>query len=132
VSVPAPHAVLRHRGPALLVSAVEDFRGDLLCCASRGSGLWRWPQMLEGAAQSAGLLAGLQPGGVPTTALIAEYRDVVIHAAAHAGPIRFIARLERRLLHFWRCRFEARAADGAVLLEGSVTLAPGRSPPGGG
>ena len=132
MSAPAPHALLRHRGPALLVSAVEDFRGDSLSCASRGSGPWRWPQMLEGAAQSAGLLAGLQPGGVPNTALIAEYRDVVVHAAAHAGPIRFVARLERRLLHFWRCSVEARAAGGAVLLEGSVTLAPGPLPSDGG
>ncbi len=29
-----------------------------------------------------------------------------------------------RVLHFWRCRVEVRDAAGALLLEGTVTLAP--------
>jgi len=47
-----------------------------------------------------------------------------VHATTHAGPLRFAAHLERRVLHFWRCRVEVRDAAGALLLEGSVTLAP--------
>jgi hypothetical protein len=84
--------------------------------------------MLEGAAQCAGLLAGLQPGGPGNTAVIAEYRAVAVHVRSHAGPLAFVAHLERRLLHFWRCRVEVRAADDALLLEGSITVAPERSP----
>jgi len=58
---------------------------------------------------------------------IAEYRDVVPCTDDRPGPIRFAARIERRLLHFWRCRVEARAADGEVVLRCAVTLAPGRT-----
>jgi SAM-dependent methyltransferase len=119
-----PGEVLRHRGPALLVGGIERFDGETLCCTSSSRGPWSWPHMLEGAAQCAGLLAGLQPRGLSQRALIAEYRGILVHAAEHAGAIRFVARIERRVLHFWRCRIEARAADGLVLLEGSVTLAP--------
>jgi len=120
---PAPAELLRHRGPALLVGAIEAAGRDTLTCASRGAGAWRWPEMLEGAAQAAGLLAGLRPGGLPRTAVIAEYRGVVVHARAHTGPIRFVARGVRRVLHFWRCTVEARAADGTLLLAGEVALA---------
>lgn len=122
---PSPASLLRHRAPALLVGEILSFSGDTLRCASHGAGPWRWSQILEGAAQSAGLLAGLQPGGLPRSAVVAEYRDVVVHAARHTGPIRFVARLERRLLHFWRCRCEAEALSGRVLLTGTVTLARG-------
>jgi predicted hotdog family 3-hydroxylacyl-ACP dehydratase len=118
-----PAELLRHRGPALLVGTIEAFDGDTIACASSGDGPWRWPLVLEGAAQAAGLLAGLH-GGLSNRAVIAEYRGVVVHAERHDGPISFRARIERRLLHFWRCRIEARAAGGALLLEGRVSLAP--------
>jgi hypothetical protein len=118
-----PADLLRHRGPALRVAAIESFDGESIVCAGRGEGSWRWPLVLEGAAQAAGLLAGLA-GGVTNRAVIAEYRSILLHAERAEGPIRFAARIERRLLHFWRCRIEARDAAGRVLLEGSVTLAP--------
>ncbi len=120
----APAEVLRHRGPALLLGAVERVDGAAIACLSNSAGPWEWPKMLEGAAQAAGLLAGLQPGGPSNRAVIAEYRGVVIHAGAHTGPLRFVARIERRLLHFWRCQIEAQAADGRILLAGGVTVAP--------
>jgi hypothetical protein len=120
--------LLRHRGPALLVDAVAERGADTLTCTSRGGGPWPWARMLEGAAQTAGLLAGLQPGGPSEHAVIAEYRDVTVRVAQHAGPLRFHARLDRRLLQFWRCRVEARDTDGTLLLAGSVTLAPGHPP----
>lgn len=119
----SPRDLLPHREPALLLGAVERFDGDLLRCGSERAGTWHWADILEGAAQCAGLLAGLQPGG-PRRSVIAEYRDVVLHAAEHVGPVRFQARLDRRLLHFWRCRVEARDADERLLLEGAVTVAP--------
>jgi hypothetical protein len=125
VSTPSPGDVLRHRGPALLVGTIDRIEADSLACTSNGADPWRWPQVLEGAAQTAGLLAGLRPGGLSNRAIIAEYGGIRIHTREHAGPIHFLARLERRLLHFWRCRVEARAADGTLLLEGAVTLAPG-------
>jgi predicted hotdog family 3-hydroxylacyl-ACP dehydratase len=120
----APAEILRHRGPALLVGAIDGWDGETLRCRAAGAGPWSWPAMLEGAAQTAGLAAGLRPRGLPADAVVAEYRDVVLHAGAHAGPIRFVARVERRVLHFWRCRVEVRDAAGALLLEGTVALAP--------
>ncbi len=82
--------------------------------------------MLEAAAQTAGLLAGLQPEG-PPAGVVAELRDVVVHEPAQAaGTLSIEATLDRRILHFWRCRVVVRADDGRVLLEGRVTLAPGR------
>ena len=116
--------LLRHRPPALLLDAIVAFDGVQLTCSGRGDA-WRWAELLEGAAQTAGLLAGLQQQGVDDTAVIAEYRDVRIHGPRHAGPVRFTAHLDRRLLRFWRCRCEARADDGTLLLRADVTVAPG-------
>ena len=124
MTLPAPATVLRHVGPALLLDRIERLDGDALVCAARGAGPWRWPALLEAAAQAAGLLAGLRPDGLSNRAVIAEYRDVLIHAAEHVGPVRVRARLDRRLLRFWRVRVAADAADGRALLAGLVTLAP--------
>ena len=127
MSAVSPAALLRHREPALLLGAVDLFDGLTLHCSALGTGPWRWPEMLEAAAQAAGLLVGLQPGGLDNTAVIAEYRGVAVHAPDHRGSLRLVAALERRILRFWRCRFEARASDGTVLLEGRVTVAPARA-----
>ncbi len=116
--------LLRHRPPALLLDAIVAFDGARLACSGRDGG-WRWAQLLEGAAQTAGLLAGLQQEGVDNTAVIAEYRDVRIHVARYDGTPRFSASLDRRLLQFWRCRCEVRAADDTLLLTTDVTVAPG-------
>jgi hypothetical protein len=59
-------------------------------------------------------------------AVVAEYRDVPVHAAAHRGHVRFEARVERRLAGFWRWRCEARGADDRVLLSSRVTVAAER------
>lgn len=128
MTLPAPADVLRHRPPALLLAAIEAFDGTTLRSRSVDDGAWPWPRILEGAAQSAGLVVGLATGGLSNRAVIAEYRDVVPSHHEGPGPIRFAARIERRLLHFWRCRVEARAADGAVVLRCAVTLAPGPTP----
>jgi hypothetical protein len=117
--------LLPHRPPALLLDAVEHAGGEVLVCTSDRDGAWHWAELLEGAAQCAGLLAGLHPGG-PRRSVIAEYRDVVLHTASHVGSVGFHARLDRRVLHFWRCRVEARDAGGGLLLAGAVTLAPER------
>ena len=123
VSHPAPAAFMRHRGPALLVETIETRDPERLGCISSGSGEWSWPRMLEGAAQTAGLLTGTQPGG-PISAVVAQYRDVVVRVATHRGRLRFTAHLDRRILHFWRCRVEVTDQQGAILLEARVTLAP--------
>jgi hypothetical protein len=123
---PSPAALMRHRGPALLIDAIETCDGRTLGCTSRGAGPWPWPRMLEGAAQTAGLLAGMQPDGPASSSVIAQYRDVVVHGEVKRGPLRFVAELDRRLLHFWRCRVEVRDESGRLLLEGRVTLAPGK------
>ena len=128
MTLPAPADVLRHRPPALLLAAIEAFDGSTLRSRSVDDGAWPWPRILEGAAQSAGLVVGLATGGLSNRAVIAEYRDVVPSHHEGPGPIRFAARIERRLLHFWRCRVEACAADGAVVLRCAVTLAPGPTP----
>ena len=116
---------MRHRPPALLLDAIATFTGVALTCTSREVERWSWPLVLEGAAQTAGLLAGLQTDGPGDAAVIAEYRDVVVRVATAAGVLRFTAQLDRRLLEFWRCRVEARAADGTVLLDGVVTVTAG-------
>jgi hypothetical protein len=126
VSLPSPAGLLRHRAPALLLGALEEHDGRRLVCRGTDGRRWSWARLLEGTAQAAGLLAGLQPDGPGPDAVIAEYRDVAVHVELHRGPVLFAARLERRLAHFWRCRCEARADDGRVLLASRVTLAPGR------
>jgi len=123
MSSPTPERLLRHRPPALLLDAVLSYGGTHITCSGRGDGPWTWPRMLEGAAQTAGLLAGLQPDGLTNTAVIAEYRDVVVHAHESAGPMRFTAEIDRRVMRFWRCRLAVHAGD-TLLLEGTVTLAP--------
>jgi SAM-dependent methyltransferase len=119
---------LRHQGRALLVGDVETMDGDRIVCRSRGTGPWRWAEMLEGAAQSAGILAGSRPGGLPRRAVVAEYRDVAVRTDTYSGPLRFEATLERRLLRFWRCRIAVLSEDGKVLVDGRVTLAPAVEP----
>jgi hypothetical protein len=123
----SPGDFMPHRPPALLVGRIERFDGAALRCGSAHDRLWHWSDLLEGAAQCAGLLAGLQPGG-PRRSVIAEYRDVALHVAGHPGAVRFEARLERRVLRFWRCRVEVRDAEHRLLLAGAVTVAP--DPPG--
>ena len=123
VAPTAALALLRHRGRALVVDAIDGWDGATLRCRA-GAAPRPWPALLEGAAQAAGLAAGLRPGGLSRRAVVAEYRDVRVHATTHAGPLRFAAHLERRVLHFWRCRVEVRDAAGALLLAGCVTLAP--------
>jgi predicted hotdog family 3-hydroxylacyl-ACP dehydratase len=124
MTVPAPATVLRHRGPALLLGDVTDFTGTTLRCTSRDDGPWRWARLLEGAAQTAGFLAGLQGTGVRNTAVIAEYRAIRVHAPRHVGPVTFVARLDRQVMRFWRCRVEVRSVDDELLLDGTVTVAP--------
>jgi hypothetical protein len=124
VTLPAPAALLRHGPEARLVASIERLDGAGIACTSRGGGPWPWPRMLEGAAQAAGLLVGIAHAEGPRAPLIAEYRDVVVRVSSHRGPLRFVAALERRVLHCWRCTFEVRAPRGRVLLSGRVTLAP--------
>jgi hypothetical protein len=126
VTLPTPAAVLRHGPEARLVRSIARLDGRGIACTSRGRGPWRWPRMLEGAAQAAGLLVGLGHAEAPRAPVIAEYRDVVVRAASHRGPLRFVAAIERRVLHCWRCTFQVQDGRGAVLLTGRVTLAPPR------
>ena len=64
MTFPDPATVLRHRGPAVLVRSVVEFSGERLVCSSSDGGVWPWPRLLEGAAQTAGLLAGAQTDGL--------------------------------------------------------------------
>jgi hypothetical protein len=120
-----PEKLLRHRPPALLLGAVTEAKADGLACEGIDDGPWRWARLLEGAAQAAGLYSGLQPGGPDATAVIGEYRDVVIHTPLHDGPVRFHAALDRRVLGYWICRVDAQGARGDTLLAGLVAVARG-------
>jgi len=126
MTLPDLGSALRHRGPALLLERIDEFDGATLACVARDDGPWPWPRVLEAGAQAAGLLAGLQPGGLPSRAVVAEYTGILVRTAAYAGTVRVVARLERRVLHFWRCRIAAHGADGDTLLEGTITLAADR------
>ena len=125
MSLPRPDELLRHRPPALLLEALDRLEDGRLSCTTTTRARWTWPDVLESAAQAAGLAAGLLDEGLDNTAVIAEYRHVRIHTPTHAGALRVTAALERRVLHFRRCRVEARTLDGELLLEATVTLAPG-------
>ncbi|HEY8514816.1 MAG TPA: hypothetical protein VIS07_04790 [Candidatus Binatia bacterium] len=121
LGLPSPADLLRHAPPAVLVDAiVERGEGTLVCTAAPRA--WTWPRMLEAAAQTAGLLAGLDAEG-PRSAVIAQYRGVEVHALEHDGALRIRATLERKVLGFWRCRFEVRDAAARLLLAGGVALA---------
>src|SRR5262249_32545692 len=115
-----PAILLRHRPPALLLGAREARDAGHLVFAGIDAGRGTWAGLLEGTARAAGLRAGLQPGGPGDRAVIAEYRDVAMHARGHRGRVRFEARVERRLAGFWRCRCEARSADARLLLSSRV------------
>jgi hypothetical protein len=130
MTFPDPATVLRHRPPAVLVRSVVDFSAERLTCSSSDDGAWPWPRLLEGSAQTAGLLAGAQADGLASDAVIADYRDVRVLVSGHTGSVLFRAVLERRVMQFWRCRVEAHAADGRVLLTARVTLAPVPRPVG--
>jgi hypothetical protein len=117
-----PATLLRHRAPALLVDRILSRDADGLVCTGAERD-WDWPALLEGCAQTAGLLAGMLPGGPGNTALIAEYRDVDVRATSYDGPVRFEARFDRRILRFWRHAVVARTTDGILLLSGLVALA---------
>lgn len=119
--------LLRHVPPALLLGSVVAHDATGLVCASRDAGPFGWAELLEGAAQAAGLLAGVLAGAEGTGALVAEYRDVEAHVARHAGDVSFHAALERRVLRFWRCRTRVADAGGRVLLTARVTLAPSQA-----
>ena len=57
--------------------------------------------------------------------LEAAFAALTIGDGVARGVVRRARRLcEGHVLHFWRCRFEVRDAAGALLLEGTVTLAP--------
>ena len=122
MTLASPAAVLRHRPPALLLASVVAIDAESIRCRGVEPGPWPWPRMLEAAAQAAGLLVGTRPGGIGNRAVVAEYRDVVIHVATDPGPVDVAAWLDRRVLGYWRCRFAAYAGD-RLLLEGRVTLA---------
>ncbi len=122
-----PEQLMRHRPPALLLGTVSEASAAGLACDGIDGGPWRWARLLEGAAQAAGLLSGLQPGGPDAAAVIAEYRNVTIHSVLYHGRVRFHAAPDRRILRFWRCRVDVRSADGRLLLSGLVAVAPGAS-----
>jgi predicted hotdog family 3-hydroxylacyl-ACP dehydratase len=123
VSWPTPASLLRHRPPALLLDEIVARDDTALHCRSAARD-WTWPSLLEACAQTAGLLAGMRSEGLDNRALIAEYRDVTVHAATYAGPARFEARFDRRILGFFRYAVTAHGAGDDVLLAGLVTLAP--------
>ena len=120
---PSPASLLRHQPPALLLEEIVARDETTLHCrgATRD---WPWPSVLEACAQTAGLLAGMRADGPDDRALIAEYRDVTVHAPTYAGPACFEARFDRRIFGFFRYAISAHGADDQLLLAGLVTLAP--------
>jgi len=102
--------------PAKLARHTRDTREPRRCARNPG-------RRVCSCSGHGKIVAPALPG---SGAVIAEYRDVALVVERHGGRVRFQARLERRLAHFWRCRCEARAADGRVLLASRVTLAPGQ------
>jgi len=58
-----------------------------------------------------------------------KLRDLPFVSLALSGVVvRFHAAFDRRILGFWRCRVDARSADGRLLLSGLVAVAPGAGP----
>src|SRR5262249_44132095 len=101
--LPAPATLLRPRPPALRLARLDRLDADAV--AARGAaGPWAWSDLLEAAAQTAGLLAGVQGGGPGNRALVAAYHDVVADVSSYGGAIRVHAADARRVLHCWRAR----------------------------
>lgn len=127
MTFPHPRAWMRHRGPALVLNAIEAWNGDEARCRA-AAGRWTWPRLLEGAAQTAGIACAIEEPAWRHGAVVAEYRDVEILAETHDGPVRFVARPERRLLAYRRCAAVATDETGTPLLRAVVTLLPDRLP----
>lgn len=124
MNLPAPGALLRHRPPAVMLERLVA-QTDTTLHAVGPPREWTWPQLLEGCAQTAGLLAGMTSAGVDAQAVIAEYRDLVLpRAEPFTGAPHFEATFDRRVLGFCRYRIRACDADGVEWLRGLVTLSP--------
>lgn len=127
MTFPHPGAWLRHRGPALVIDAIDGWDGGLARC--RGAdGDWSWSRLLEGSAQTAGIACAVDDEAWRGGAIVAEYRDVEVLAERHRGGVLFAARPERAVLAYRRCRTTATAVDGTPLLRAVVTLLPDRRP----
>jgi hypothetical protein len=122
VAHPPPSQLLRHRAPALLVDEIESVHDAALTCLGHRRH-WHWLQLLDGAAQAAGMLTALLPDGLGPVRVVAAYDDVVLHAPAHDGPVRWTARSTRHTLGMPQLDVVARdPTDDRLLLTVRVTL----------
>ena len=125
MTLPPPKAMLPHRGPALMISAIDEVRASWIQCSADRVGPWYWPELLEASAQAAGLLAAAGLDSPPRETVVAEFWDVVVPGGGLPipGPLSFEATLVSRVLTFHRCRFVVRGSDGAIVVGGGLTLA---------
>ena len=127
MKLPPLEAMLPHRGPALMISAIDEVRASWIQCSADRVGPWYWPELLEASAQACGLIAavGLALDSPRGETVVAEFWDVVVPGGSLPipGPLWFEATLVSRVLTFHRCRFVVRASDGAIVVGGGLTLA---------
>ncbi|MFM7202728.1 MAG: hypothetical protein ACKO6N_18225 [Myxococcota bacterium] len=84
---------------------------------------WCWPAMLEVAAQTGGLLAGLSSQHIGRAGVVATYDRVDVFRAEAQGHLTCVAKTMRRFASFSQVQFQVLAGAQAVCLEGICTLA---------
>ena len=124
MSFPPVTSLLRHRPPALAVERVEEHAEDRLVCSSVPARRWWWFELLDGAAQAAGLLLRGSTGRPLSAVVVAAYDELDLNVQSHEGPVRWEARRKRRVGEMHQFEVSALAEDGHKLLSALVTLVP--------
>lgn len=127
MTFPPPEALVRHRPPALLVTMVDACDGQSLTSTSVRAALWRWPELLDAAAQAAGMLFALaRETSDPTHRrglVVARYDAVSIFTHAHTGNVTWQVRTKRRIGDMKQLDVTGEH-QGRPILSATITLAP--------
>jgi hypothetical protein len=134
--VTAPRDTLSHREPALVLDTIEELGPDTLRCRGGAGRRLHWAQILDGCAQTAGLLARARLASrEPVAFVVATYEHVTLGEGACEGAaveahdgasLEWIARFVRRIGDFHQIDVTATDAAGRTLLGTRVALAQRR------
>ncbi|MEM6293108.1 MAG: hypothetical protein AAGA54_17660 [Myxococcota bacterium] len=119
---PDPSASLLHGPHARFVDRVVDWQEDALWAALDGRERWHWAQLLDGAAQAAGLLfRGSARAGEPV--FVASFEKTRwAHPLPPAVAPRVHARRRRRVMGIEQFDCSVTTQDGASIMTTRVAL----------
>lgn len=122
-----PSTTLAHREPALVLDAVSALGQTTLSCTGGAGRRLHWAQILDGCAQTAGLLArALLASPEPVAFVVASYESVELgegHDAHDGGVIEWRATPVRRVGDFHQVDVRALDEGGRALVVARVALA---------